>query len=587
MALRKWAAALSTRRLIVLLVGALLVASGGTWWLKARAAGPRSALDALIANGTIRADIVDVGSQRQARLLRYEVEEGQEVRAGQIIARLEATELLAQVLEAEGGYVVAQNRLRELLDGTREEEIAAAEGEAREAEAAVAGARALLRTAGDDFRKRTALRQEENLAVTHLAETEEAVRGAEAALRGSEAALRIAEREYETSLQLRTARDDAARQAEAAEAGAAAAAAALQRLRNGSRDEAIQASEARVRQLLSRTEAARASYREARSDLQRTRLLVRDGALPIRQLEVAEARATVDDQKVHTLEGALEEAQAQLREVRAGPRPEEVVEAEAVQRRAQALLRGARLVAENSQRAYELRLDAEARLKSAQSQAQAASAGLAAAQARAAGARRSATNARMIRGDALEQRSRVEAAAQQVRMREGRLQAARAMLRLKRKGATSAQVAQARGEVERARGVRELARIRHEQTIVRAPVDGVITEQISRAGEVVSPQSVLVRLIPRGATYLYVYAPVRYLGRVRRGQSATVTTESRPGRSYRARIERIYETAEFTPRNVQTQDEREKLVFRVKVAPDDPAGELKPGVPADARIPLQ
>ena len=70
------------------------------------------------------------------------------------------------------------------------------------------------------------------------------------------------------------------------------------------------------------------------------------------------------------------------------------------------------------------------------------------------------------------------------------------------------------------------------------------------------------------------------------GQTAAVTTDTYPGKTYEGRVSFIASEAEFTPKNVQTQKERVKLVYRIKIDIDNPDMELKPGMPADAEIVL-
>ncbi len=83
-----------------------------------------------------------------------------------------------------------------------------------------------------------------------------------------------------------------------------------------------------------------------------------------------------------------------------------------------------------------------------------------------------------------------------------------------------------------------------------------------------------------------IYIPEPQLGRIKLGQIAEITTDSYRGKVYRGKVTFINSEAEFTPKNVQTQEERVKLVFAVKIAVDNPNQELKPGMPADARIVL-
>jgi HlyD family secretion protein len=84
--------------------------------------------------------------------------------------------------------------------------------------------------------------------------------------------------------------------------------------------------------------------------------------------------------------------------------------------------------------------------------------------------------------------------------------------------------------------------------------------------------------------WLRAYIGETDLGRVKLGQAADVTIDSYPGKVFRGSVTFIAQDAEFTPKNVQTEKERVKLVYRIKIAIPNPAQELKPGMPADAQI---
>jgi HlyD family secretion protein len=87
--------------------------------------------------------------------------------------------------------------------------------------------------------------------------------------------------------------------------------------------------------------------------------------------------------------------------------------------------------------------------------------------------------------------------------------------------------------------------------------------------------------------HLNIYIPETDLGKVRLGQEAEVTIDSYPDRTFKGRVIFISPEAEFTPKNVQTKEERVKLVFRVKIKIPNPDNILKPGMPADALIRLK
>ena len=84
--------------------------------------------------------------------------------------------------------------------------------------------------------------------------------------------------------------------------------------------------------------------------------------------------------------------------------------------------------------------------------------------------------------------------------------------------------------------------------------------------------------------WVRVYIPEHQIGRVRVGAAASIEVDTFPDRKFDGRVSYVASQAEFTPKNVQTQEERVKLVFAVNVTADNPDGVLKPGMPADVYI---
>jgi HlyD family secretion protein len=120
-------------------------------------------------------------------------------------------------------------------------------------------------------------------------------------------------------------------------------------------------------------------------------------------------------------------------------------------------------------------------------------------------------------------------------------------------------------------------------TIV-APAGGIITHKAVEAGELVTPGATVVTLSELDSVYVMIYLAEKEIGRVRLGDQADVAIDAFPGRAFPGRITYISPEAEFTPKNVQTKEDRVKLVFGVKVEIENPEGLLKPGLPADATI---
>jgi HlyD family secretion protein len=118
--------------------------------------------------------------------------------------------------------------------------------------------------------------------------------------------------------------------------------------------------------------------------------------------------------------------------------------------------------------------------------------------------------------------------------------------------------------------------------VVKSPVDGVVTEKLAEHGELLTRGAGLAVISELARPWLTVYLPEPDLGRIRLGQDAEVATDS--GQKRTGRVTFVSPQAEFTPKNVQTPDERAKLVYKVKIGLDNADGLFKPGMPAEARL---
>jgi HlyD family secretion protein len=119
---------------------------------------------------------------------------------------------------------------------------------------------------------------------------------------------------------------------------------------------------------------------------------------------------------------------------------------------------------------------------------------------------------------------------------------------------------------------------------ITAPAGGVVTHKAVEAGELVAPGSTVVTLSELDSVYVMIYVTEKEMGRVRLGDSAEVKIDAFPNRVFSGKVTYISPEAEFTPKNVQTKEDRVKLVFGVKVEIENKDGLLKPGLPADAAI---
>ncbi len=122
--------------------------------------------------------------------------------------------------------------------------------------------------------------------------------------------------------------------------------------------------------------------------------------------------------------------------------------------------------------------------------------------------------------------------------------------------------------------------------VVVAPFPAVVTVRHREPGETVLAGAPVVTLVRPDDRWVRIYVREDRVGALRVGQSATITADTYPGHTYAGEVVYISPEAEFTPKSVQTKEERVKLVYAVKVRiTGDAAGELKPGMPADVEIP--
>lgn len=157
-------------------------------------------------------------------------------------------------------------------------------------------------------------------------------------------------------------------------------------------------------------------------------------------------------------------------------------------------------------------------------------------------------------------------------------------LSLVRKGPREEEIARARAQLDRAKQTLAIAETRLSYAALHAPIPGIVLSENVEAGEYVVPGVPVVTIGNLAEVWLRAYVNETDLGRVKLGQRVCVTTDTFPGKAYPGALSFIASQAEFTPKSVQTQKERVKLVYRVKIDIPNPQMELKPGMPADADI---
>jgi HlyD family secretion protein len=144
-----------------------------------------------------------------------------------------------------------------------------------------------------------------------------------------------------------------------------------------------------------------------------------------------------------------------------------------------------------------------------------------------------------------------------------------------------------RAEVERARAQSNLIETQIDDLVIHSPVDGVVLVKAADVGEVVAAGATVVTIGDIDRPWLRAYVSETQLGQIKIGQAVRVTTDSYPDKGYIGRVSFISSEAEFTPRQIQTSQERVKLVYRIKIDVFNPNRELKLNMPVDAEVVLR
>ncbi len=152
------------------------------------------------------------------------------------------------------------------------------------------------------------------------------------------------------------------------------------------------------------------------------------------------------------------------------------------------------------------------------------------------------------------------------------------------RGARPEEIAAARAARDRARAQLDAAAQHVADATVRAPLAGIVSEKLVEAGETITAGGGVVVISDIAHPWLTAFVTGEDLPRLRIGGKARVTTDAAGDPGHDGTVASIASVAEFTPRNVQTRDERARLVYRVKIRLDNADGRFKPGMPADARI---
>ena len=139
-------------------------------------------------------------------------------------------------------------------------------------------------------------------------------------------------------------------------------------------------------------------------------------------------------------------------------------------------------------------------------------------------------------------------------------------------------------QVEQAEASLDVINVQLDRLIMTSSASGVVASRYAEVGEIAQPGLPVLSIIELDEVTLTAYVPERKIGLVKLGQEAQISVDSYPDESFPGTVVYISPNALFTPKNIQLKDEREKMVFAVKISLANPEQKLKPGMPADALI---
>jgi HlyD family secretion protein len=145
-------------------------------------------------------------------------------------------------------------------------------------------------------------------------------------------------------------------------------------------------------------------------------------------------------------------------------------------------------------------------------------------------------------------------------------------------------IASARARLAQAQAMRDLAQKNLANCYIIATTNGTVTNKVVEVGDLATPGGIIAAVSQLDTVDLMIYVSEVELARVKLGADAEVKIDVSTKRVFPGKVVYISPTAEFTPKNIQTREDRVKLVFGVKVEIPNPDGALKPGLPADATV---
>ncbi len=486
--------------------------------------------DVIFASGNIEVTEVNISPQISGQIVKLLVNEGDFVQKDQVVAEIDHSKLDIQLQQAQANLSAAELRLKQAKMLVKLNDIQT-KTQVQQAKAMVEIASSKLSQAQIGFDL------QETATTTQIEQ-------AESALAIANARLEQAKELYELQ------QSQSKSQIEQAESALKLAMSRLTVAQKGAREQEIKVAENLVAQ-------GKANFDNAKSNLERMQRLFEEGAISKQQLELSQAQYDVAQAQYNS-------AQQQLSLIKEGVRAEDKDALQAQVDQANSLLQLARsALIQNNIR--------ENDVESARFMVRQAESTLA-----------------LAKANALQGKLRKE----DITSAQAGVQQAKSALELAQASSIQTEIQDqnvllAETQVKSARNVVELLQSQINDAIVRSPISGIITTKAVEIGEMIPLGTTIFVVADLSKAYLTIYVPEAMLGKIKLGQTADVSIDSYPNRIFNGRVIYISPEAEFTPKNIQTRDERLKLVYAVKIEIENKENILKAGMPADAKLKIQ
>lgn len=183
-------------------------------------------------------------------------------------------------------------------------------------------------------------------------------------------------------------------------------------------------------------------------------------------------------------------------------------------------------------------------------------------------------------------KQQLDIAAKQLDTQKTQLESAKAQEDLLKSGSTAQAVKAAEADLEQSRLALEQAKLVLDKYQVRSAADGVVSSKNVSTGDLVNTGANVATVTDPDDLWVYVFVPQKYLAHITNGQELDLSVRALGNGTIKGRIVQIAEKAEFTPKNIETEDAKENTVFRTKIRILEKTGLLRPGMTLDAIIPL-